>query len=112
MGYIIARIIAIILLIWALDDHPYSYYTLLRFAVSAVSAYGTIFAIKLKKNDWAWLLGIIAILFNPFIPIHLDRNTWTLIDVGVAIILLVSLFLLKKPRTINGDHEKTSTNSL
>ncbi len=34
MGYIIARIIAIILLIWALDDHPYSYYTLLRFAVS------------------------------------------------------------------------------
>lgn len=108
MGYIIVRIIAIFLLIWALDGHPYSYYTLLRFAVCGVSAYSAYFALKLEKNGWAWTFGIIAILFNPIIPIHLDRETWKFIDVGVAILLLVSLFLFRKSKYEKNDFDKSS----
>lgn len=26
----------------------------------------------------AWTFGIIAVLFNPFIPIHLDKSTWSI----------------------------------
>ena len=37
MGFSIARIIAIGLLVWALDKHSYGYYKLLRFIVCAVS---------------------------------------------------------------------------
>lgn len=96
MGYIIGRIIAIILLLWALNKHPYGYYTLLRFVVCGVSVYGAYFATGLKKDGWAWIFGIIAVLFNPIIPIYLDRNTWAFIDVGVVAILLISLFSVRK----------------
>ena len=73
MGFIIARTIAAILLLWALDRHPYSYYTILRFVVCGVTGYGVYFAAQLEKNGWAWAFGIIALLFNPIIPIHLAR---------------------------------------
>lgn len=99
MGYLVARIVAVILLFWALDKHSYGYYTLLRFVVCGVSAYGAYFAVELGKNGWAWTLGIIAILFNPLIPIHLDKDTWAVIDSGVAIVLVISLFLLRKPKS-------------
>ena len=97
MGFIIARTIAAILLLWALDRHPYSYYTILRFVVCGVTGYGVYFAAQLEKNGWAWAFGIIALLFNPIIPIHLDRETWAFIDLGVAVLLCVSFFVLRKP---------------
>jgi hypothetical protein len=106
MGFIIARIIAIVLLLWALDKHPYGYYTLLRFVVCGVTAYSAYLAVELKKNGWAWTFGIIALLFNPIIPFHLGRDIWQIVDVGVAILLLVSLFLLKEPRIKSLDRQK------
>jgi hypothetical protein len=112
MRYIIIRIIAIVLLIWALDEHPYGYYTLLRFAVCGVSAYSVYFAIKIKNEGWAWTFGVIAILFNPIIPVHLDRQTWKLIDVGVAIVFLISLFSLRKIKSENNDIDASSPNSV
>jgi hypothetical protein len=97
IGFKIATIVAIIFLIWALDRHRYGYYTLLRFVVCGVSAYGAYFSSKIIINNaWAWIFGIIAILFNPIIQIHLDRNTWAVIDVVVAVVLGVSIFMLKK----------------
>jgi hypothetical protein len=96
MGFTIARIIAAILLFWALDRHPYGYYTLLRFVVCGVTAYGVYYALELQKNGWAWAFGIIAVLFNPLIPIHLKRDIWAIIDLAVAILLLLSIFLLRK----------------
>lgn len=91
-------IVAAILLFLALFSMPYGYYILLRFVVCGVSAYGTYFAVKFKRNAWAWTFGIIAILFNPIIPIHLDKDTWAVIDVAVAGILLVSLSTLRQPK--------------
>ena len=96
MGFIIARIIAAILLFLALDRHPYGYYTLLRFVVCGVTVYGVYYALELQKNAWAWTFGIIAVLFNPIIPIHLKKDIWTIIDLAVAILLLLSIFLLRK----------------
>jgi hypothetical protein len=96
--FTVARITAIILLLWALDRHPYAYYMILRFVVCGVTAYGVYFAAQLKSNYWAWTFGMIAVLFNPFLPIHLDRDTWAIIDVGVIVVLLGSLLLLKKSK--------------
>ena len=99
-GFKIARIAAIILLLWALARHPYGYYTLLRFVVCGVGAYGVYFSSEIIiSKGWAWIFGIIAILFNPIIPIHLDRDTWAVIDVAVAVILGASIFMLKKETT-------------
>jgi hypothetical protein len=95
MGFLIARIIAAGLLVWAVERHPYGYYKLLRFFVCAVSAYGAYFSQDIKKFGWAWIFGSIAILFNPIIPFRLGRGTWAFVDLGVAIIFVLSLFLLR-----------------
>lgn len=105
MGFIIARIIAVILLFWALDEHRYGYYTLLRFVVCGVTAYGAYLAAEIEKKGWTWTFGILTVLFNPVIPIHLNRETWAFIDIGVAILLLVSIFLIKRHRRSGGDND-------
>lgn len=96
MGFIIARVIAAILLFLALDRHAYGYYKVLRFVVCGVNVYGVYLAAKLEKIGWVLTFGIIAILFNPLIPIHLRRGTWQFIDLAAAVLLLLSIFLLRK----------------
>lgn len=97
IGFTIARIIAIGLLVWALDRHSYGYYKLLRFIICAVSAYGAYFSTEIKKIGWAWVFGSIAILFNPIIQIHLGRQIWAIVDLGAATLFAISLFLLRNP---------------
>ncbi len=94
MGFLIARIIAIALLLWALDRHPYGYYKLLRFVVCGVSAYGAYFSAEIKKTGWAWIFGSIALLFNPVIPFYFKRNIWGIIDIVASVIILISIYLL------------------
>jgi hypothetical protein len=97
--FIVARIAAAIMLFLALGRLPYGYYTLLRFVVSGTTAYGAYFAsTEQKKLAWAWIFGIVAVLFNPFIPIHLSRDTWAVIDIAVALLLLVSLLFLRESK--------------
>jgi hypothetical protein len=98
MGFKIARIIAVILLFLALGRHPYGYYKLLRFVVCGVTVYGVYFATKMQKIGWVLTFGIIAILFNPLIPIYLSRGTWQFIDLGVGVVLLISILVLRKSR--------------
>ena len=64
MTFVIARVIAVTVLFLALGKHPYWFYTILRFVVCGVAAYGAFFAIKLERKSWAWSLGIVAILFK------------------------------------------------
>lgn len=67
---------------------PYDFFTILRFIVAgsaAVIAYG---AYQAKKEADMIMFGIVAILFNPFLPIHLSRPTWQLIDLVTAGIFL------------------------
>lgn len=40
--------------------------------------------------------GIIAVFFNPIIPIHFKRDTWQLIDLIVAVLFIISFFVIKK----------------
>jgi len=99
-GFIIARIVAIIMLIFAVGRLPYDYYTLLRFIVCGVTAYGVYCAVEIAgKNGWAWAFGAVAVLFNPIFPIYLKKDTWAPIDLGVALFLFISLFLFKDPRS-------------
>jgi len=55
MGYIIARIIAAVLLLAALAKLPYGYYTLLRFAVCSTAGFGVYYSMEKSKIGWAWL---------------------------------------------------------
>lgn len=96
IGFLIARLIASGMLLLALSRLPYSYYILLRWVVCGTSAYGAFKSVELEKSGWAWILGIITLLFNPIIPIHLSREIWAPVDVITALIFVVSLFTIRR----------------
>jgi uncharacterized protein DUF6804 len=65
---------------------------LLVFAISAYTAYS---AAMSNKRGWAWLFGLLAVTYNPFIEARLDRAAWQLLDLAAAMVSVVSLFGLK-----------------
>jgi len=69
---------------------PYGYYMFLRLVVCGVAAYA---AIKVKKNPSLSShfipLVMMAVLFNPLIPVHLNRLIWLPVDLGGAVYFLM-----------------------
>jgi hypothetical protein len=103
----VAPVIASALLFWALSRHPYGYFTLLRWVVCGVAAYSAYLSTTEKRIPWAWIFGIVALIFNPLIPARIDRATWTYVDVAVGILFLLSLFFVRgNISTEGGDREQ------
>ena len=93
----IASVIAVLVLLFAIPDNiwPYGYFVLLRWVVTGVALFVLWTANELKMKKWLWLMAIIAILFNPIAPFHLDKATWQIIDFVAAGIFLLSIFKVK-----------------
>ncbi len=93
---ILAIIASTFLFIALFDGLPYGYFTFLRFVVFAIGAYLVYVVYKDNKQSlWIWAFGGIAVLFNPFIIIHLERSQWVIIDLLVGVFFIVSMFALK-----------------
>ena len=90
-GFTIARLVVASVLFVALGRLPYTYYTLTRFLCGLVAAYGVYLAVERQQQRWAWAFGATAFLFNPFLPVRLDRSTWAIVDVAAAILMLSSV---------------------
>ena len=86
------------MLLLALADWPYGYYILLRFVVCGSAAFVAYLGYLINKQWIIWTFGIIAVLFNPLILIHLNRELWAFIDVIVAVIFVVSIFIFKSKK--------------
>ena len=93
-GFGLARLGAAAMLVIALADLPYGYYTLLRIVVCAVGAYGAYSAYNAGRRGWMWVFAGMAVLFNPIIPVYLDRETWSVIDILAAVTFLSSIAVL------------------
>jgi hypothetical protein len=89
--FTLARLGAAAMLFIAVGDLPYSYYTITRFAVCVVAGYGAFLASERQHQRWMWALGLTALLFNPFVPVRLDRSTWAVLDVATGLLILASL---------------------
>lgn len=62
-------------------DMPYSYYMLLRVLVCLTSLVALAKARMTHLEVWQWVFGVIAALYNPFLPVHLgDKGLWTLLN--------------------------------
>jgi hypothetical protein len=90
-------IIAATLLFVAVFNLPIGYYTLMRIGVMT----GSIVIIRQEIgkgiNTWVILFGIIAIVFNPILPIYLgSKSKWVPIDTISGIIFLAYFFTNKK----------------
>ena len=86
------------LLFLALADMPSGYYVLMRIIVcvsSAIIAYGS-YKRENSLNGSAILFGLMAILFNPIIPVYLyDRQIWMPIDIIGALLFVIKGFVFK-----------------
>lgn len=86
------------LLLLALADMPSGYYVLMRIVVclaSAIVAYGS-YKRDDSLNASAILFALMAILFNPIIPVYLyDRKIWMPIDILGAIVFVIKGFIFK-----------------
>ena len=90
---IIPCIVAAAFLLLALLDWPYGYYQLLRFIVTGAAAWIAYIAYGSKKQWIMVIIIIIALLFNPLMPIHFDRETWAGIDVLSGIGFIATIFI-------------------
>jgi hypothetical protein len=94
MAYKALQVVSILLLLLAVIDLPYDYYTLLRFVICPVAAYGAYIGSKAKKTFWLWSLGACALLFNPIAKVHLGRETWSYLNLIAAGLIFASLFAI------------------
>jgi len=83
-------IVGAVLLFLALFEWPYGYYILLRWVVAAASAYAAWVAYENRRNVWTWVLGVIALLFNPIFPFHMRREDWAIFDILSGMVLLAA----------------------
>jgi len=96
----IAAAISVFMLFLAIPRLPYAYYIFLRWVVSATALFSAWAAYECRRKPWVFVMGGIAILFNPIIPVHLSKETWIVIDFTAAIVFLASIFLIKPERAV------------
>jgi len=95
---IVLRIISSALLFGALANNPYDYYTFLRLVTCATSAYCAFLAKQYESQRWLIIFSIVAILFNPFLPIKLGRDSWAVVDVITAVFFLFSIVVFNESK--------------
>ena len=49
-----------------------------------------------KKQGWIWILGITALIYNPFFRVHLNREIWSVVNVVTTGIAGTSIFAFIK----------------
>lgn len=91
---LVASVIAAILLIVGCFRLPIGYYTFLRIVVCIVAVM-LLFYLKSEGITYRHIVnGLVAILFNPVIPIYLHSKTaWVVIDAAVAVWFIVQTLL-------------------
>ena len=84
-------------LLLGLADMPIGYYTFLRITVTIGAVAIIIQEFDGEVTPWIIIFGIIAITFNPIIPVYLhDKEIWALIDVIAAILFGIKAFNFSK----------------
>jgi len=88
-------LLAAAFLLLATLDLPYGYYTFMRIVVCGISVYVAYQGYQWGQPWATWVFGLVAVLFNPLIPIHLSREIWLPIDLMVAGLCIVAAIALK-----------------
>lgn len=88
------------MLVLALAPWPYGYFQLLRLVVSGACAF-LIYRefTRVGLGPWTLGLGLLALIFNPIVPVHLARSVWAVVDVGAAVMLTLHFRASRKGRS-------------
>ena len=84
----------VLLIIAPIISFPYGFYTFLRLVVTISAVIVVVNSLKNKVgiNNISIIFGLIAILYNPLIPIHLSREIWMPINFITSGIYFFYLF--------------------
>ncbi len=89
-----------ILLLVGVADMSSGYYTFLRILVTIGSIVVVVAEIEKDLTPWVLVFGLLAIVFNPIIPVYLnDKDAWMPIDLIGA-----GLFFFKAFNTTKKEH--------
>ena len=94
-------IVPAIVLAVAVFPLPYGYYTFTRIVICLaciVLAYAA-YAARGVAMVWTTLFVLIAILFNPLLPIYLKKQTWMYLDGCSALVILAHLLVVRGLRS-------------
>lgn len=65
---------------------PYGYYTVMRWVVCALCVWLAVSAHRASQEPWIWTWVIIAGVYNPIVPVHANREVWSIVNlVTIAI---------------------------
>ncbi len=97
------------LLILALLPWPYGYYNFLRLTICALAGWlaYTQWTHDNALSGWVVALGATSLLYNPFLPVYMTREIWTVLDVLSAGLFVAHFCAL---RQLAGDRPSTATN--
>ncbi|MBU1425285.1 MAG: hypothetical protein KKH12_07545 [Gammaproteobacteria bacterium] len=92
----IPQIVGVALLAWALvPTNPYDYYIFLRIVLCGIFVFLAIKAHELKQAGWVWALAITAVVYNPIVRIHLNREIWSVVNFATIGLLIATVFVLR-----------------
>jgi hypothetical protein len=91
-------IVPAILLVVATARLPYGYYAFTRMVTCGIAAWIAFVGFQERRAIQAWsiALALTAALFNPIIPIHLNRSTWFYLDLGAAGVFVAHLIFVRQ----------------
>ena len=81
----------------ALIELPYGYYVLLRIVVCGACAFLAFAEDESGRKRWAWALGMVAVLYNPIFPIHLNRGLWIVINFATIWFFAIHMWSRGRP---------------
>ena len=90
-------IVPAILLVAAIAQLPYGYYTFVRIVTCGCAALLAVVGFRERPSSQAWSIvhSLIAVLFNPILPIHLNRSAWFFLDLGTAGVFIAHLIFIR-----------------
>src|SRR5205814_1175656 len=86
--YIAWLIVAVMLVFAAAEKQPDNFYILLRWICCVVFAYSAVTSFQMKRMLWLGIFAVLAVLFNPILPLGLNRTQWIVADwfaIGVVV---------------------------
>ncbi len=102
------QFVAVAFLLWALSPtNPYAYYVLLRWVCFGVFGFLTTLAVKNRLIGWAWGLGTITALYNPFFTAHLTRELWSLVNIATILVATGTVFSRRLSSVANSERRRT-----
>ncbi len=87
-----------LLLLATFGRWPYSFYVFLRIAVCLCAIYSAARAKETGRIAWTWIMASIAIVFNPVLPLHMQRANWRVFNLVGAGIFAVWMILVSPRR--------------